>query len=773
MLACRQFDLAVMNSSEAVMISSPPFTQRGLRRLAIVLTAVLVASGHWLTSAPAAQAATVNSEVDQEFGANFGIGGGVNSIVPLVDGGYMVGGQFSSVNGISVSHVVRLNSRGNRDSSFSVKIVGSSVSSVLELTDGGYLIGGEFTEVNGQPVGSLARLDALGKLVPTFNATVKPAFGHKVSTMVALADGGFLIAGKFNEVNGFGVGNVARLDAQGNLDTTFNKDLGSGLYGAVYSATQTPDGGYLLGGVFDQLNGATVSANLVKIDSSGRLDSTFNANLGAGFNSYVNSVVSTADDGYLIGGSFTRANETQVGHVARLDSRGNLDTGFNNALGSGFDVIVGSVALAPGDGYLVGGNFGSVSGISVGKLARLDSRGSLDTSFNDSLGSGFTSMVNTIAVDESNRVMVGGYFSHVSGVAVSRLARLVPVVSGVGAVQGDGQSVHPGESFGSLSASVVSASGQLLTDRRVSFAVVSDGGTGTAFTGGGAVSVLTDASGVARTNRALVAGPQAGEVRVRATAGAVSAEFTLRVEPLIGQSIAVWGAGQIAERGAAFGEPMQARVESALGAGVPGVQVQFTIQGTTGSSFASSDEPGVRVADDGSSVTVTTRDFPDSFHGTGTAVTPPVMAGAVPGPLVVVVEVVGIPDQPTIDLQVVSGAVKNLRIDGGDHQSTDPYTVFDSNLRVQALNSSGAPVQGVAVTFTIQGPTGTLFADGSLTSVGITDAEGRAGSTQIHAGDSGVVTVVATVEGGYSTSFYLNVTGDVHLGLHALTGQPL
>lgn len=370
------------------MIVSLPSAQRGLRRLVVVLGAALVVTGHWLVPAPAALAATVNSELDQEFGVTWGIGDWVGSIVPLIDGGYMVGGDLSSVNGRSVSHVVRLNSRGSLDSSFSAKVGGSSVESILELAGGGYLIGGKFSEVNGHPVGNLAKLDAQGNLDPTFNAVVEAGFSYKVSSMVEATDGGFLIAGNFRSVNGVPVGNVARLDAQGNLKTAFNNNLGTGLNGAVYSASRTPDGGYLLGGRFGQLNGATVSANLVRLDSSGRLDSTFNTNLGGGFNSYVYSVTSTADEGYLIGGAFTKLNEVQVGRVARLDSRGNLDTGFNNTLGAGFDVIVTSVALAPGDGYLVGGNFGSVSGISVGKLARLDPRGSLDTSFNTDLGAG-------------------------------------------------------------------------------------------------------------------------------------------------------------------------------------------------------------------------------------------------------------------------------------------------------------------------------------------------------------------------------------------------
>lgn len=257
------------------MIVSLPSAQRGLRRLVVVLGAALVVTGHWLVPAPAAHAATVNSELDQEFGVTWGIGDWVGSIVPLIDGGYMVGGDLSSVNGSSVSHVVRLNSRGILDSSFSAKIDGSSVESILELAGGGYLIGGKFSEVNGHPVGNLARLDAQGNLDPTFNAVVEAGFSYKVSSMVEATDGGFLIAGNFRSVNGVPVGHVARLDAEGNLEAAFNNNLGTGLNGAVQSATRTPDWGYLLGGQALNSSGAPVHGAAVTFTIQGPTGTTF------------------------------------------------------------------------------------------------------------------------------------------------------------------------------------------------------------------------------------------------------------------------------------------------------------------------------------------------------------------------------------------------------------------------------------------------------------------------------------------------------------------
>lgn len=340
-------------------------------------------------------------------------------------------------------------------------------------------------------------------------------------------------------------------------------------------------------------------------------------------------------------------------------------------------------------------------------------------------------------------------------------------------VSGDQRYVQPGESFDALSVAARIGSGAAAPSASVTFTVVDDGGTGTTFDGGDRVVVVTDADGIARTDRALVAGADTGEVRVRAEAGAASVDFALAVGPVRAESVVMLsGAGQSAERGATFADVLAARVESVRGLGVPDVPVTFTIEGATGSTFAPSDGPGVRVAADGSSVTVTTVDDPETPGRTGTAIAPAIVAGVSPGSFAVVIDAAGVTGSTRIELEVVAGAVTGLQIAGGDEQSVAPYTAFDHNLRVQAYNSSGAPVQGVPVTFAIQGPTGSTFADGTTSTVSTSDLDGLAGSLRVLAGDSGQVTVAATVAGGPSVTFYLTVTGSTHLGLDPLTLLP-
>lgn len=229
--------------------------------------------------------------------------------------------------------------------------------------------------------------------------------------------------------------------------------------------------------------------------------------------------------------------------------------------------------------------------------------------------------------------------------------------------------------------------------------------------------------------------------------------------------VAHQGAGQSVEAGGSFAD-LAARVQSTTAGRipVPGASVTFTVTGVTGSRFAASDDPAVRVADDGSSVTVTTGDD-------GLAHAPQLIAGPQPGAFSVRAESDGRADHAVFEAEVVAGAVTSLLHVSGSNQVAEPSTTFAQNLRVVARNSSGAAVQDVPVTFQIQGATGSVFADGSLASVGHTDGEGLAGSARVVAGDSGSVTVVARVAGGPSVTFYLTVSGDTHLRRNPVTGE--
>jgi hypothetical protein len=87
----------------------------------------------------------------------------------------------------------------------------------------------------------------------------------------------------------------------------------------------------------------------------------------------------------VVGGVFTRINGVARHNIARLNSDGTVDTTFNppTLARPGFQYAwLYAVALNQDGKVLMGGDFTRVNGLSRNYLVRLNTNGSLDTSFN-------------------------------------------------------------------------------------------------------------------------------------------------------------------------------------------------------------------------------------------------------------------------------------------------------------------------------------------------------------------------------------------------------
>jgi len=336
-----------------------------------------------------------------------------------------------------------------------------------------------------------------------------------------------------------------------------------------------------------------------------------------------------------------------------------------------------------------------------------------------------------------------------------------PVVDHLVVVSGDHQSVSAGGTFAPLSVRAVTSGGEAVTAQDVSFVVFDTSGTGTAFDGGDPqLVVATGPDGVATTSRGLVAGSHGGPVLVSASAAGKSIVFSLTINAATADHVAVKGGdNQSAVAGSAFAMPLSARVESPTGTGIGNVPVTFTISGNTGSRFNTTKlPPGATARSDGTQYTITSANDPADPSVTGTATTPPLIAGPQSGTFTVSVEADGIEKPVLFSETVTSGAATTLRISSGDGQTAVHGTVFAHNLQVLAVNSAGRPVQNAEVTFRIQGATGSTFYPSGTGVVAYTDENGLAGTLPIVAGDAGSVTVLATTADGASVSFHLTVT---------------
>jgi len=225
-----------------------------------------------------------------------------------------------------------------------------------------------------------------------------------------------IIGGLFTNYNGQPRPFLARLNSDGSLDVGFN--TGVGLNNAVYALAMQPDGQIVIGGAFTQVYGATRNS-IARVPANGTgVDVSFNPGLGA--NGTVKSVALQNDGKVLIGGNFTRFDGTNCGAIARLNTNGKLDLGFDP--GTGADGSVNSVVVLTNGQILVGGVFTLMGSNSVHNIALLNPDGSFDPNFQSAIGA--DDYVSSMTVQSDGKILVEGAFTSFDGQIRNRVVRL-------------------------------------------------------------------------------------------------------------------------------------------------------------------------------------------------------------------------------------------------------------------------------------------------------------------------------------------------------------
>jgi len=137
------------------------------------------------------------------------------------------------------------------------------------------------------------------------------------------------------------------------------------------------DGKVIAGGAFLGYQGKT-SKNLVRIHANGDYDSTFVVGSGPNNGSSISAIQILADGKMLIAGAFGEYNGKTAKRLARINSDGSLDTSFKPVP---FGSDLANALVLPDGKIMISGYFGSVNGVPAPRIARLNSDGSHDTSF--------------------------------------------------------------------------------------------------------------------------------------------------------------------------------------------------------------------------------------------------------------------------------------------------------------------------------------------------------------------------------------------------------
>lgn len=293
----------------------------------------------------------------------------------LPDGGFLVGGYQATVDSTTSYGLSRFNSAGALQSSptlsnFGYVDGGASPNGIWVNDDGSYYIAGSFTSVNGTTRNNIAKVKADGTLDTSFAPTAFPS--SVVNGIAEGPDGKVIIVGPFSTVGGVSHQGLARYNADGSLDETFQTAVSSTSF-VPYTIGFQSDGKIIVGGRIASIRDNPSASfqtryGIARLNTDGTVDTTFNANLNS--NVYVYDMIIQPDDKIIIVGTFTSVNGTGRNRIARLNADGTLDTTF--ATGTGANSTVYSIAQLPSGGYMIGGLFTSFDGDSTKKyLAKI------------------------------------------------------------------------------------------------------------------------------------------------------------------------------------------------------------------------------------------------------------------------------------------------------------------------------------------------------------------------------------------------------------------
>ena len=281
----------------------------------------------------------------------------------------------------------------------------------------------------------------------------------------------------FTTLGGGGMGTtsrsrIARLNADSSLDSTFDP----GANDSVNAVAVQPDGKIVVAGAFTLLggggSGTTPRSRIARLNSDGSLDATFDP----GANDTVTAVAVQPDGKVLVTGSFTTLGGGGTGltlrnRIGRLNSDGSLDTSFN----PGANDVVGAVAVQLDGKIVVGGFFTMMGGGGTGttprnRIARLASDGTVDATFNP----GANGFIATAVVQSDGKILLGGGFTTLGGGGTGTTPR-----NYIGRLNPDGSldaTFNPGAST-TVNVLAVQPDGQILVGGI--FTTLGGGGAGT------------------------------------------------------------------------------------------------------------------------------------------------------------------------------------------------------------------------------------------------------------------------------------------------------
>ncbi|RFS25080.1 DUF5008 domain-containing protein [Chitinophaga silvatica] len=314
-------------------------------------------------------------------GTSQGANGYVADIIPISGNKYLMVGNFNRYgstdnSGKGMKSVVRVKADGTWDQTFANGMVNGcdgTVTSGYELKNTPYyLVAGSFSSF-----ATVANCNSIAAIYASTGGLVTDKVINNVTHTEYTT----------SALKGGLSGSIYKMDVIEGADLKSTKVLAVGKFRFFVQPNYQLLNYQGLDSV--HLDSVQVSWNIARLNGDGTLDSTFNYDLvnhrgNPGPNDFIATSLLLPDGKILIAGGFTTYNGQPANRIARLNPDGSLDNTFSSAAGP--DLEVTGLTRQPDGKIILVGNFNTYGGAKAPRVTRINADGAVDPSFNVGLG---------------------------------------------------------------------------------------------------------------------------------------------------------------------------------------------------------------------------------------------------------------------------------------------------------------------------------------------------------------------------------------------------
>ncbi|SKA94319.1 delta-60 repeat domain-containing protein [Prosthecobacter debontii] len=345
-------------------------------------------------------------------------GATISALTHLPNGQIIAAGCFNRVGRDSATlaphgAIVKLNADGSLDNSFIDQEVVGIDPQLLVQSDGGVILIGDNVLA---PKSHIIRFNTAGDIDENYPQSPNNEFANVYSAVIQNDDKVILNGLVWNDVENVYTGVLIRLNVDGTIDTSFNPELPEGFKSARLLLQS--DGKIIVEALGPMPYTSSDQPDFyIRLNTNGQLDSTFPSN-------FPRNILLFQGDGKIVSYSATE------NRIVRHNADASLDTTFNspsivweesplNDYSLRWDGIHAATQQADGKILIASPFSGFSGGVNIRNLARLNTDGSIDTSFvaSNPLDNSLKDCPLSMQLQADGKLLVGGYLTNHRGLA--------------------------------------------------------------------------------------------------------------------------------------------------------------------------------------------------------------------------------------------------------------------------------------------------------------------------------------------------------------------